>query len=381
MARPSFRASRQSLTAAGALLAVALVVAFSSRAFLEQHKVEALHPSPALKRVFPLSEINPNLKGTPGDTDVYMYEGPGKGGSLLVIGGTHASEIAGVMTVALLVENLKVDAGRVFLIPHANASAMTHDEPQEAHPRHVYFDTPGGRRAFRLGARFTNPVHQWPDPITYAQPGSGTMLAGAETRNLNRAYPGIENGNLTERVAWGITELIRREGIDLSFDIHESSPEYPVINAIVASETSQDVASYAAISLQSDGWEFALEPSPPNFHGLSHREWTDHTKTRPILLETASAVMGRLRGPTNAELATVGKDPQYVKAAKIGAISVPFDENGISIEVRVARDLAAIGAIVSAFNDLVPDRAILVGGWPDPKELVAHKLGDYLAAP
>jgi hypothetical protein len=381
MARPSFRASRQTLIAAGTLLAVALVVAFSSRAFIEQHKVEVLHPSPALKRVFPLSEINPNLKGTPGDTDVYMYEGPGTGGSLLVIGGSHASEIAGTMTVALLVETLKVDAGKVFLIPHANASAMTHDEPQEAHPRHVFFDTPGGRRAFRLGARFTNPVHQWPDPITYAQPGSGTMLAGAETRNLNRAFPGVENGNLTERIAWGITELIRREGIDLSFDLHESSPEYPVINAIVASETSQDVASYAAISLQSDGWEFALEPSPPNFHGLSHREWTDHTKTRPILLETASAVMGRLRGPTNADLATIGKDPQYVKAAKIGAISVPFDENGISIEVRVARNLAAIAAIVSAFNDLVPDRAILVGGWPDPKELVEHKLGDYLAAP
>lgn len=154
-----------------------------------------------------------------------------------------------------------------------------------------------------------------------------------------------------------------------------------MINAIVASETSQDVASYAAISLQSDGWEFALEPSPPNFHGLSHREWTDHTKTRPILLETASPVMGRLRGRTDADLAVIGKDVQYVRAARFGAVNVPFDENGISIEHRIARDLAAISAIVSAFNDLVPDRPILVSGWPAPRELMAHKLGDYLASP
>lgn len=154
-----------------------------------------------------------------------------------------------------------------------------------------------------------------------------------------------------------------------------------MINAIVASEASQDVASYALITLQSDGFEFALEPSPKNFHGLSHREWTDHTQTRPILLETASAVMGRLRGPTNADLATVGRDPQYVKAARINAINVPFDEAGIPIEVRVARNLAAIAAIVAAFNDLVPDRAITAGGWPAPQELMAGRLGDYLAAP
>ena len=381
MARTSFHASRQALTAGATLLVVALVVTFSSRGFLQQHEVEVLHPSPALTRVFKLSEINPRLAGSPGDTDVYLYEGPGEGGTLLIIGGAHASEIAGTMTVALLVETLKVDAGRVFLIPHANASAMTHDEPQEAHPRHLVFQTAGGPRKFRFGARFTNPVHQWPDPITYVQPGSGTMLAGAETRNLNRAFPGVEDGYLTERVAWAITQLIIRENIDLSFDIHESSPEYPVINAIVASETSQDVASFATISLQSEGWEFALEPSPPNFHGLSHREWTDHTKTRPILLETASPVMGRLRGRTDADLAVIGKDVQYVKAARIGAINVPFDENGISIEHRVARNLAAISAIVSAFNELVPDRIIQVGGWPAPGELMEHKLGDYLAAP
>lgn len=381
MVRPSLPASTPKLTAALALLAVALVAVFSARTFRAQHEVEVLHPSPALTRVFPLSEINPHLAGTPGDTDVYLYEGAGKGGSMLIIGGAHASEIAGTMTVALLVETLRIDAGRVYLIPHSNASAMTHGEPQEAHPRRMVFQTAGGPRAFRFGARFTNPVHQWPDPVTYVQPGSGTLLAGAETRNLNRAYPGVADGNLTERVAWAITQLIIREDIDLSFDVHESSPEYPVINAIVASETSQDVASIATIMLQMDGWDFSLEPSPPNFHGLSHREWTDHTHTRPILLETASPVMGRLRGRTDAELAVVGKDVQYVKAARIGAVNVPFDENGISLEQRIARNLAAIAAIVDAFATIEPERAIVTGGWPAPAALMENGLGAYLAAP
>ena len=362
-------------------LLTALLVVSAARVFREQHRPEVLYPSPALTRIFPLSEINPHLAGTPGDTDVYVYEGEGDGGSLLVLGGTHASEIAAHAAVALMVETLEVEAGRVYLIPRANASGATHTEPQEAHPRYIEFETPGGPRRFRFGARFTNPVHQWPDPEVYVQAVSGTVLSGNEARNLNRVYPGIADGSLTERVAWAITELIRREDIDLSFDIHESSPEYPVINAIVASEASQDVASFAVITLQMDGWEFSLEPSPPNFHGLSHREWTDHTDTRPILLETANPAMGRLRGRTDMALAIEGKDDQYVAAARIGAVNVPFDEEGISIERRIARDLAAIDAIVSAFNDLEPERPIRIGGWPDLARLMEDGLGRYLAPP
>ncbi|MCP4573993.1 MAG: succinylglutamate desuccinylase [bacterium] len=361
------------------LLITAVLVVLSARSFQVQHRDEVLYPSDGLTRAFPLSEVNPHLAGTAGDTEVYVYEGSAPGGSVLVLGGTHPSEIAGYMAPVLMIETLHVEAGRVFIIPRANASAATHNEPQEAHPQHIVIETAGGSRSFRFGARFTNPVHQWPDPEVYVQPISGTTLAGVEIRNLNRAFPGIADGNLTERVAWAITELIRRESIDVSFDIHESSPEYPVINAIVASEVSQEIASFATISLQLDGWEFSLEPSPPNFHGLSHREWTDHTDTQPILLETANPAMGRLRGPTNAELAVLGQDDQYVKAAAIGAINVPFDEEGISIERRIARDLVAIGAIVEAFNMLNPERAILMGGWPEPAALMEDGLGRYLA--
>jgi hypothetical protein len=310
-----------------------------------------------------------------------MYDSGVAGGTLLVIGGTHASEIAGSLTAVLMVENLRVGAGRVFLIPYANASAATHNEPQEGHPQRVVFETAGGPRWFRFGARFTNPVHQWPDPEVYVQPFSGSTLAGNETRNLNRAYPGIADGSITERIAWAITELIRQEDIDLSFDLHESSPEYPVVNAIVASEASQDVASIATVTLQIDGWNFTLEPSPYNFRGLSHREWTDHTNTRPILLETTNPAMGRLRGRTDADLAIVGKDEQYVTAARYGVLYAPFDESGTPIELRVGRHLAAIAAIVDAFNTLAPERTIDVGGWPEPRVLMEHGFGRYLASP
>lgn len=361
-------------------LTVALVV-LSARVFRRQHVPDVLHPSAALTRTVRLSEINPHLKGTAGDTNVYVFDSGVSGGSLLILGGTHASEIAGQLTAIMMLENLRIEAGRIFIIPNANPSAITNTEPQEAHPRGVEFQTPGGPRFFRFGSRFTNPVHQWPDPEVYVQPSSGMTLAGNETRNLNRAYPGVADGNLTERVAWAITELIRRENIDLSFDLHESSPEYPVVNAIVASEVSQDIASMALVTLQMDGWEFALEPSPPSFRGLSHREWTDHTRTRPFLLETTSAVMGRLRGRTSARLALEGKDDGYVAAARVGALRVPFGPQGIPIELRIARHLAAIAAIVDAYNTLDPKRAIRAGGWPAPNDLLANGCGRYLAAP
>jgi hypothetical protein len=154
-----------------------------------------------------------------------------------------------------------------------------------------------------------------------------------------------------------------------------------VVNAIVASEASQDIASIAIVSLQLDGWGFTLEPSPYGFHGLSHREWTDHTDTRPILLETANPAMGRLRGRTGAELVVVGKDEQYVAAAQEGLLYVPFDSEGIPIERRIARHLAAIAAIVDAYNTLVPERVIEVGGWPDPAVLMEDGFGPHLAPP
>lgn len=364
-------------TAVAVGLALALGTV-SGRSFLAQRTSEPLYPAASLSRVVRLSEINPLLAGTAGDTDIFVFAGPRPGAALLVLGGTHPNEPAGTVSAVVLLENLTVEAGTVYLIPRANSSAFSHTEPQEAHPRRLEIPTGATVRRFRHGARVTNPVHQWPDPEIYAHPSSGAILAGNETRNLNRAYPGVRDGNLTERIAWAITELIRREGIDLAIDLHEAAPEYPVNRAIVAPERSQDIASFAVVSLQLAGFDFLLEPSPANFRGLSHREWNDFTETRPFLIETPNPAQGRLRGRTSAALVLAGDDPLYARAAGIPSLSMPWTEGGYRLELRVARHLAAIAAIVEAYNLASPEKPLVAGGWPSPEDLLARGVGAFL---
>ena len=143
-----------------------------------------------------------------------------------MLGGTHGDEPAGYLAAVVLVERARVHAGRLIVLPRANASGFTHNIGQEAHPQDFTIDTSAGLRRFRFGARAGNPVHQWPDPQVYFHANSGQALSGSETRNLNRAYPGRAAGSLTERLAFAITTLIEREHADLAVDLHEASPDY-----------------------------------------------------------------------------------------------------------------------------------------------------------
>ena len=45
--------------------------------------------------------------------------------------------------------------------------------------------------------------------------------------------------------------------------------------------------------------DYSLEISPPSFRGLTHREWGDYSDTLAILMETANASQGRIRGKTD----------------------------------------------------------------------------------
>jgi len=363
-----------------ALLLAVLPVWLATSSFRAQLPPEIMFPSAALTRIQRLSDFNPALAGTPGDTDVYVFEGAEPGGSLLVLGGTHATEIAGTMTAVLLVETLDVQTGKVFVVPRANASAATHTMPGEAHPQFITIPTPAGSRRFRYGARYTNPVHQRRDPVVFRHPASPRILQGCEARNLNRVYPGAQDGTLTERVAWAIVELIRLERVDVAFDLHEAPPERNLVNAIVAPEPSQDIAPQATIMLQLAGWDFHLESSSAEFRGLSHREWADATATRPFLMETANPVQGHLRGRTTARLAVTGRDDQYATAARRGLLAMPYDSTGIALETRVSRHLAGIAAIVDLYNGKAPSARIDMGGWPDAGPLQDNGLGRYLGS-
>lgn len=360
------------------ILALAAAAAASVR-FLDHRKPEILVRGPGVSEVRMLSEWLPDLAGSPGDTEVYVFRGSSPGSSMLVLGGTHPNEPSGFLSAVLLIENAEVSSGTLYVIPRANASGFTHNDPQEGAPETYSIPLPdGSKRTFRYGSRATNPVHQWPDPDVYVHAASGQTLSGNETRNLNRGYPGRADGTLTERVCLGIANLIRKEAVDLTIDLHEASPEYPVINAIVAHERAMPLASQVVLGLEFLDIKIGLEPSPKNLRGLTHRELGDATDTLAVLMETANPSQGRLRGRTNVDLVLKGRDPYYVKAQALGRLYVPFDENGHPIEERVGRHLAGISEFAFALSSARPDRPLELSGVPEYGSLLEKGLGAFL---
>jgi hypothetical protein len=360
------------------VLASAMMV-LAAGEFRAQAQHDVFAPSSSFTGLRRLSEYNPGLSVTPCNTEVYIFRGKEPGGNVLILGGTHPNEPAGYVAAVVLMENLRIRKGTIFVVVPANASGFSATEPQEATPGKFAIPLPKGRiREFRMGSRFTNPLDGWPDPDVYLHYPSKQVLSGDETRNLNRAYPGRANGSRTERVAYAITQLVKREKIDLVIDLHEASPEYPVVNAIVFHERAQDLAAWAALAMEAEGIDISLEPSPKNFHGLSHRELGDATNTLAVLMETACVAQGRFRGRTNAELVLSGDDPNYHKAAKRGFVRVPYPKNGIPLEVRVGRHLSGIIALIDAMGQLYPEKSLEISGIPHMKEVVELGVGAFL---
>ncbi|NLL61946.1 MAG: succinylglutamate desuccinylase [Candidatus Atribacteria bacterium] len=360
------------------LIFAAFVIVAAGLEFVDQWKPDLIIPGPSVTRTARLSDYFPKLKGEYCDTTIYFLESGEPGGTVMVLGGTHPNEPSSLLSAVLLIENAVVTQGRIIVIPQANLSGFSHNDPQEASPRKIHFETAGGGvRVFRYGSRATNPIHQWPDPDIYINQ-FGQSLSGSETRNLNRGYPGDPEGNYTEQICYGIMEVIRQEASDLSIDLHEASPEYPVINAIVAHERAIDLASIAVLDLQMEDLDYSLEISPPSFRGLTHREWGDYSDTLAILMETANASQGRIRGKTDEALVLTGKDKMYVKAAELGRLYVPYDENGHPIEERVGRHLTATKMLVENMNMLWPEQAVVYHGVPDYYELMEQGYGNYL---
>lgn len=361
------------------MIFLSLVIAFvAGKEFLKTRELEPIVKGDGVTSMQKLSDYLPDLKGTRGDSDIYILQGKEPGGSVLILGGTHPNEPAAFLTTVLLVENLKVDKGTVYIIPRANGSAMSHNDPQEASPQRFTIKTPYGERWFRFGSRATNPLDQWPDPDVYIHAASGQKLSGNETRNLNRAYPGRADGTYTEKVAYAITELIKKNDINMEIDLHEASPEYPVINAIVAHERAMPISSQVVMNMEFEDIQIGLEPSPPSLHGLTHRELGDYTNTYAVLMETANASQGRLRGKTDENLVLTGKDPTYVKAQKIGRLFVPYDENGHPIEERVGRHLTGVVQHIIVMGENEPDKEIIIEGLPSYEDLQKNGVGTYL---
>lgn len=365
------------MSATALLVLAAAVIGYLAVQFLSMREVEPIYPGPGVTEIKMLSDWYPGLKGTAGDTEVYVLKGEKEGDSMLVLGGTHPNEPSGLVGAVLLIENVVMEEGTLYVIPRTNNSAMTCTDPQEGAPMRFTISTPGGDRWFRFGSRATNPIHQWPDPEIYVHATSGQRLSGSETRNINRSYPGRTDGNFTEKMSYGVTQLIQQEKVAITVDLHEASPEYPTINTIVAHQDALALASQALINMQLEGMSIGLEPSPERLHGLTHRELGDFTETLALLMETSNPSQGRLRGVTNAEMVVTGKDKYYLKASGYGRLyDLGYSEAGRSISERVARHVTGVVQFAVAFNELGLGNMVFTNV-PSYSEMAAD-IGPYL---
>lgn len=371
--------SKHIISASIYIVIMIAICIYSGITFLQIRELEELYPSESLTEVKMLSDYFPGLAGTNGDTEVYIFKGQKEGGSCLVLGGTHGNELGSYMAGITLLENVKVDQGTLYVIPRTNRSGLTCNDPGDAAPDRVHIETKSGIRWFKYGSRASNPIDQWPDPDAYIHAASGQTLSGSEVRNINRAYPGRPDGSFTEKIAYGVAELIRTENIDMTIDLHEASPEYPNIDSTVAHEKAMPVASVGIMNMMMNGVNIKLEPSPKNLHGLTHRELGDYTDTLPLLMETCNAAQGRCRGATNEHLAVTGQDKCYEILVDYGLLYVPYDENGHPLEERVGRHLQGIIDYTKAFGKVNPDKPIVISNIPTYKELMSGSLGNYLA--
>ena len=369
---------RHILTASLLCVFVAAMVVVLGISFRSMKEAEPIYPGPGVTGQEMLSKYCPNLKGTSGDTEIYILDSGVPGASMLVLGGTHPNEPSGFISAISLIETVKPVSGILYVIPRANASAFTCNDPQEGSPQRFTIQTAGGERWFRFGSRATNPIDQWPDSEVYVHASSGQTLSGSEIRNLNRAYPGREDGTLTERVAYGITQFIKQHNVTITVDLHEASPEYTTVNAIVAHEDAMDLATLSLWELE-DVMKISVEASPKNLHGLTHRELGDYTDTLALLMETANASQGRLHGTVSAEMVVTGRDKFYFRAGQHGALTVDYPETGIGMSERCARHISALNEFCRSYDG--PAGTIDLGEMPSYKEIITNGIGAYLASP
>ena len=371
---------RHRISSIAILLVIGTLGIMASLSFQSMKAEETLFPAKSLTKKGRLSDYFNGIKGTRGDSEVFIFDSGQPGATVFLAGGTHPNEPAGYMAAVLVLENAGVENGRLIVVPRMNNSAFTANDPMEGYPQHFTLQTRSGKREFRFGSRATNPLDQWPDPLVYTHFPSGQQFSGNESRNLNRAYPGRPDGSFTEKIAYAIIQLIVQEKVDVAFDLHEAAPEIPIINAIVYHEKCEDITMSAVLELEMTMEEakYAPELSPKNFHGLSHREWGDHTDAAPFLMETSSPVQGRLRGRTNEDLILSGQSDNYLAAKETGALRIDYREEGESLDHRVGRHISGFKAILSAYNEMHPDKTISISGLPDYPDIMEYSLGNYL---
>ena len=126
-----YRVKGNKYTALALCAVVAAICFITAQSFMTMWKPDKLVPAAGFKQHM-LSEWQPELKGTHADTPVFIQDGKEPGGTVYVEGGIHANEPAGFMAAIVLLENAKVEKGRLIVVPFVSNSARTHNSPQDA---------------------------------------------------------------------------------------------------------------------------------------------------------------------------------------------------------------------------------------------------------
>jgi len=366
------------VAALGAALAAAAGLSF----YASRHLREPVVAGPGVVRVARLGDYFAPLKGAVNDANVYILEGKEAGGTVLLLGGTHPEEPAGRLAAWIFAENAEVARGRLLVILSANRSATTVTRLGGAYPPDYTIPTSWGGQTFRMGDRWTNPLDQWPDPEVYLHYPSRQQLAYVDIRNLNRSFPGRPNGTLTERTAYAITELVRREAVTIAIDLHEAELQYPVISTIVAHERGAELAAAASMFTSSmEGFAIGVENSPKALRGLSHREIGDATEAISLLLEAPEPFLDATRGRTTRELLLSGRDEFIVRAGRRGLLFEKIGDEGWPIDIRVGRHTSTVLQLLEIWSADHPDQAVVVSGVPRYGEVVEKGTGAFLKDP
>jgi len=364
------------------LIAIAAIVVAGTREIGELRAYrESVVASEALTRQVPLSTYFDGIRDTLMDAPVYVFDSGVPGGSVLILAGTHPYEPASPTMAYVVMENIKVSRGRVFVIPRASMSASSLGMLGNAYPAFFRVRTPWGAKTYRIGDRETNPLDQWPDPFTFVHYPSRQNLAYQDSRNLNRAFPGRPDGNLTERTAFAITEMIRREKIDLTVDVHEASLGYPVVSTYVCHQRAEEMCMMAAMILSAEQFPMKTETSPKTLRGLTHREIGDFTDSFAVLMESPEPFIDKFVGPMTEDLMVTGRDEFEQTAADRGLLYTDYSiKTGASIDYRVARHLGGAAEIVKQMGEFYPAKRV-GASWPTFAEVMQHGVGYFLHDP
>ena len=342
---------------------------------------ETVVVSAALTSQIPLSTYFDGIKATLMDAPVYVFDSGVPGGSVLLIGGEHPYEPASPVATYVIMENITVTRGRVFVIARANMSASTLGMLGNAYPPFFRIKTPWGEKTYRIGDRETSPLEQWPDPFTFVHYPSTQNLAYQDSRNMNRTYPGRPDGNLTERTSYAVSEMIRREKIDMTIDLHEASLGYPVVSTYVCHQRADELCMMASMILSAEQFPMKTEVSPKSLRGLTHREIGDFTDSFAVLMETPEPFIDKFVGPMTEALMLTGRDEFMQTAADRGLLYADYNmKTGASLDYRVGRHLAGAAEVIKQMGEFYPAKMVKAA-WPTYGEVMKQGIGYFLHDP